>query len=229
MLKIGWKQRIYWYIIILLLRIHGWRLKEKIIKLRGLKLYIPRNVFYPVRTFSTELILEYLDKILKNSNNLCLCDIGTGTGVIGLFAAKRGVRVVASDISPTAVKASRINAILNDCRIDIRLCDLFECFDNSEKFDIIIFNPPYFPIRITDEFSMTYAAGENYEIIIRFLREAKNHLKPNGYVLITLTSLVDTELIFQIARKIGYKVELINKVKGLPKEEIRLYKLSLSS
>jgi release factor glutamine methyltransferase len=68
-------------------------------------------------------------------------DIGTGTGLLAILAAKMGGVVSATDILPEAVSLSQDNALLNDVRIDARVGDLFSPFSKS-KFDVIIANVP---------------------------------------------------------------------------------------
>ncbi len=71
-------------------------------------------------------------------------DMGTGSGVCALAAARRARRVVAVDVNPAAVRCARLNALLNDLeeRIDVREGDLFAPLD-GERFDLVLFNPPF--------------------------------------------------------------------------------------
>jgi len=54
-------------------------------------------------------------------------DMGTGSGVCAIAAARYARRVVAVDINPVAVRCAGINAVLNhlEDRIDVRQGDLF--------------------------------------------------------------------------------------------------------
>ena len=72
-------------------------------------------------------------------------DLGTGSGVSAIFAARLAGRVVATDINPAAVRCARINALLNgvEDRVEVREGDLFAPVA-GERFDVIIFNPPYY-------------------------------------------------------------------------------------
>ncbi len=219
--------KLYWLVIILLIKIYNTLLGDKVREYRGIKLYLTRNIFSPVRTISTGMILDYLDKLDLADKHVC--DLGTGSGVIAIFCAKKSARVVASDISPIAVRVARINSYINNVKVDLRQCDLFQCYSENEKFDIIIFNPPYFPVRVNNFVDAMYASGENYSTIIRFLLSSKKKLLEGGFILITLTSLIDIDLILGIARKIGYSVEKILERDGMPLEKLFLYKLSLVS
>src|SRR5262249_54957822 len=70
-------------------------------------------------------------------------DMGTGTGVGAVFAARQGCRVVGVDVNPEAVRCARINTLLNrlEDRIEIREGDLFAPVQ-GERFDLVLFNPP---------------------------------------------------------------------------------------
>src|SRR5271168_2996050 len=68
-------------------------------------------------------------------------DIGTGSGIQGITAAKRGCSVTFLDIDPKAVDCAKSNANLNNIRGNFICSDMFDKI--NEKFDTIIFNPPY--------------------------------------------------------------------------------------
>jgi release factor glutamine methyltransferase len=67
-------------------------------------------------------------------------DIGTGSGVLAIAAAKRGARVTATDVDPRAVAAAERNARLNGVTIECRVGALFAGVD--EQFDVILANLP---------------------------------------------------------------------------------------
>jgi HemK-related putative methylase len=67
-------------------------------------------------------------------------DIGTGSGIIAILAARLGAIASATDISDIAVAAAQANAHLNNVAIDVRQGDLFG--DLEGKFDVIAANLP---------------------------------------------------------------------------------------
>jgi len=72
----------------------------------------------------TVLARHMLDRpeVVRGSHVL---DLGCGSGVVGIAAAKAGaVRVTASDIDANALAATRLNAALNEVEIDIVEGDL---------------------------------------------------------------------------------------------------------
>jgi SAM-dependent methyltransferase len=72
-------------------------------------------------------------------------DLGTGCGILAVFAALRGYKVTAVDIEPGAVSCARANAILN--HVEDQMCvvegDLFKPVE-GKSFDVVVFNLPFF-------------------------------------------------------------------------------------
>jgi release factor glutamine methyltransferase len=117
-------------------------------------------------------------------------EIGCGSGLIALHAAKAGAEVVAADINPYAVECAKRNAARNNLRIKLLTSDLFEKVEGY--FDAIAFNPPYLPeeTRSTSWIEKSWSGGdEGSEIAARFLEEAWRHLAPGGRVYLILSSL----------------------------------------
>ena len=70
---------------------------------------------------TTQLCLEHLG----DHEPVSLLDLGCGSGVLAIAAAKLGFRpVTALDLDPAAVDAARANAEANDVQIDIELADV---------------------------------------------------------------------------------------------------------
>jgi tRNA1Val (adenine37-N6)-methyltransferase len=76
-----------------------------------------------------------------------ILDIGTGTGVIALMLAQRNTeaQIHAVEIDETATKRARANFDMSPWaeRLEVECCAVQE-FNHTEKFDLIISNPPYF-------------------------------------------------------------------------------------
>lgn len=79
--------------------------------------------------------------------NARILDIGTGTGLIAIMAAQRTseAKITAIDIDEDCVLQAQENVAASPWpdRIEVIHSALQE-FDASEKFDVIISNPPYF-------------------------------------------------------------------------------------
>jgi HemK-related putative methylase len=124
-------------------------------------------------------------------------DMGTGSGVLATAVAsdRRVKRVVAVDIDRNAVEVARRRAEDSGVsgRIEFLVGDLFEGLD-GERFDWILFNPPYLPSDgAADEGS--WSGGETgREVVMRFLGGAREHLNPSGAILMVHSSQTGLEL-----------------------------------
>src|SRR3954454_8395571 len=110
-------------------------------------------------------------------------DMGTGSGVNAILAARNGADVVAVDINPLALEAAQDNATRNGVadRITVQHSDVFSTVDG--RFDLIVFDPPFRWFRPRDllESAMT---DEGYRSLTTFFREARDHLSATGRMLI---------------------------------------------
>ena len=140
------------------------------------------HVYVPADQSVPAMFLECRDLLEGRS----VLDVGTGTGVLALLAARVGAaRVVATDSNPKAVENVGLNAARLDLegKIDVRgPAHLFESVQ-GERFDTIIFNAPWIqgePRTLYD--TANYDPG--YRVLDGFLREVREHLTPDGAILL---------------------------------------------
>ena len=83
--------------------------------------------------------------ISYNLSNINILDIGTGSGLIALVLKKKlkNCNVEAWDSSSEAIKTAKLNAIKNKIDISFLLCDIFKVDIPTNKFNLIVSNPPY--------------------------------------------------------------------------------------
>ena len=113
----------------------------------GLTFKVDENVLIPEQ--ETELLVE---EVIKHSEGKSVLDMCTGSGCIAISIALFGKpsRVSASDISPKALEVARENAkSLKAGEISFIQGDMFE--NVTDKFDIIVSNPPYIETGEIDE------------------------------------------------------------------------------
>jgi len=154
-------------------------------------------------------LLEKYVKIYSKGNVL---DMGCGSGIQSL--ASKG-NVLSVDINEEAVefcKKKGLNAIQSDLFSNI-----------NEKFDLIIFNPPYLP-KDNDEDPesalITTGGKTGMEILERFFYEVREYLVPNGKILLVCSSLTgDIEKLF---KKNSFNFKLL-ETKNYFFEELRIY------
>jgi release factor glutamine methyltransferase len=132
-------------------------------------------------------------------------DLGTGSGVGAVFAARRGFQVVAVDVNPEAVRCARINALLHhlDERIDARQGDLFSPVA-GERFDLVLFNPPFFRGEPAGDLDR---AWRGTDVLERFAFGLPDALTPDGTALLCLSTDGDCEALLARLREGGFKIE----------------------
>ena len=108
-------------------------------------------------------------------------DVGTGSGVQALLAARHASHVVATDINPRALAFAELNAALNAfTNVEVRLGSLFDAVA-GERFDLIICNPPYV-ISPENRWAYRDSGLQGDEISRRVMLAAADHLADGGYV-----------------------------------------------
>jgi release factor glutamine methyltransferase len=118
-------------------------------------------------------------------------DLGTGSGIGAIFAARRGFQVVAADLNPEAARCARLNAILNHLeeRIEVRQGDLFAPVA-GETFDLVLFNPPFFQGAPRGPLDLAWRGTDVLERAAAGLPAA---LAPGGIALVVLSTDGDGE------------------------------------
>ena len=139
--------------------------------------------------------------------------MGTGSGILSQTAEKAGIpkqNIITADIGPEAVnhvKKQGFKTIHSD---------LFE--NISQSFDIITFNAPYLQKHKHDSQQDTTGGKHGDEIALKFLKQAKKHLNPEGKILLLISSHTpQTEI-----EKFNHK---IIKTKKLFFEELKILQL----
>lgn len=131
----------------------------------------------------SSVLKEQLPKLLEKNPGLLFLEIGTGSGIHLQTALNCGVKkenIFSSDIDPDSV--SHCNLLGFNCVHS----DLFNKI--SGKFDLIIFNPPYLPAHKFDKMPDTTGGKKGDETILRFLKDAKTHLKSDGKIFLITSS-----------------------------------------
>ncbi len=126
-------------------------------------------------------------------------DLGSGAGLIGILAARRGHRVVATDVGAACTESTRANALLNGVadRLEVRSGDLFAPV-LGEAFDLIATNPPQMPTPPDREWDDAQSRADNggpdgWVALDRIIHEAPRHLKPEGRLVFTFFGFLGVE------------------------------------
>ena len=175
-------------------------------RVHGAPILVTPSVFNPQRTRTGAFLARHLDSH-RVSADADVLDMGTGSGVCAIFAARAARRVVAVDINPAAVRCAGINAALNhlENRIEVRHGDLFAPVA-GERFDLIVFNPPFLYGMPRDDRDRAWRSTDVAE---RFTAGLREHLKPLATALVVLSSFGDARMFLEQFRRHGLAIAVL--------------------
>ena len=135
------------------------------------RIQIPQGVMDPV-LFKTGMWFAQRMR-QKWETGQSVLDLGCGAGLLGVFAQADGLSVTATDISPKACYAARLNGVR-----DVRQGYLFDPV-LGQKFDHICINPPYYKhVRWFTPFKSALVGSD--EFVAQLLKLYPSFLTTNG-------------------------------------------------
>lgn len=172
------------------------------------------GVFNPKLFRSGEFLARWTRSVVQPGQRVL--DLGTGSGVGAVQAARQGARVVATDVNPAALRCARINALLHglDERIETRLGDLYSTVA-GQQFDIVLFNPPYYAGTPRDALDRAFRSND---VVERFAAGLDAVLAPGGRAILVLSSDAELARIGGLLQTSGFQAtvrerrDLINEV-----------------
>lgn len=169
------------------------------------------DVFPPQLTISTKLLLDFIHT--ENLKNKSFLELGCGSGIISICAAKKGAVVTATDINKTALAFLEKSASENNVKIAVLESNLFEKLENK-SFDYIIINPPYYPKKANSIKEKAWFCGANFEYFEALFVQLPNYIIPKNKVYMILSQDCELQKIMNIALKneVGFELILEQKV-----------------
>jgi len=181
------------------------------IEVEGIEFTILPNVFSPKYFTDSVWFAKEVPKIVGNKKML---EIGTGIGIIAVFAALKGAKVSATDINPVAVQNARLNFEKLNLDIPVYEGNMYEPLPRDEKFDFIFWNHPFNKGDNPDEEILLQAGFDyNYQGLEKYIKDAEKFLKKNGRLLLGTGNFADLDAIKDIARQYGYEIILIKSIR----------------
>ena len=139
---------------------------------------VPRD--YVAAYTPTSRICDSLTPRVRGGRAL---DVGTGSGVQAILAARHAKNVVATDINPRALAFTQLNAALNDLRnVETRQGSLFDAVA-GERFDLITCNAPYV-VSPENRFEYRDSGLRGDEVTRLVVESAATHLAEGGYATV---------------------------------------------
>ena len=155
-------------------------------------------------------------------------DVGTGSGCIALALAKElpQAEIHATEISAAALEIARANAARHqlESRIQFHEADLLAGIQKN-VFDFVVSNPPYvgeseedtvqLEVRKFEPRNAVFAGPTGTEVIERLIRQAREVLKPGGWLLMEISGTIATRVRELLS---GWRdVQVRNDLQGIPR------------
>ena len=140
-----------------------------------------------------------------------ILEIGTGSGIISVYAAKLGATsVVATDINESAIESATRNAekfgvasVVEPRLVPGTDISAYSVIGPDETFDVIISNPPY---SLDLEAGRNDAVTDTGDLGFSIVRGLRSHLRPGGVAVLLYNSLFYHLAMVKFARYSGYEV-----------------------
>ena len=200
----------------------------------GLTYEVSRDVLIP--RLDTEILGEEALKVIGFEADVL--DLCTGSGCIGISLKRYrpDIHVTCSDISHKALDMARKNIAHQHLELanetgslekGIRLVegDLFEPFDEDEKFDLIVSNPPYVSeeeyrslmpeVKNHEPVTALIAGPDGLDIYRRLISDAPAYLKEGGKLLLEIGA-AQAQAVTKLMEEAGFKdIEVIKDLAEL--------------
>jgi release factor glutamine methyltransferase len=165
----------------------------------GLAFTLDKNCLIPRP--DTESVVEKCLSLIPADSQDVVFDLCTGSGAIGisLLHHRQKIKVIASDISPQALKIAKLNASkLNVAdRFTARQGDLFDAFKHNEKASLIVANPPYISTQeinnlnpdvrdFEPHLALNGGREKGLDFYRKILKEAIYFLRDQGYLVLEI-------------------------------------------
>ena len=176
----------------------------------GFRLALRPTVFHPKLFLTSEFFANFIAKLDLSGKRVA--DIGTGSGILALAAARAGARqVVALDINPAAAEATAGNARANGLgeRVTAVCSNLMSALPTGPLFDVILSNPPFFPGEPRDIADRAWCAGPGYRDIVLLFEQARQRLTPTGRMYVLFSSDSDLYLLGRLIAQAGFRARRI--------------------
>lgn len=162
------------------------------------------NTFWPF-TDSQPLVQNFR---IKPGDSVL--DVGTGSGVIAVFACYRGAaKVLAVDINPAALKSAKHNAKAHGFNkiMKVKRSNLFEQL-NQEQFDVITANLP-FRNKTAHDVVASSQWDTDFQTNTQFFKQVGAHLKPGGRIYFAHANFGAAKEVRKLAKEAGFSVRLM--------------------
>ncbi len=183
--------------------------KTRMTKAAGFRLAVFPTVFHPRYFISSAAFASFIDRLDLRGKRAA--DIGTGTGILALAAARAGAEnVLALDINPNAALCAAQNARANGLKgqVSAACSDLLSAVAPEPVFDVIFSSPPKHAGTPRDLADAGWHAGAEYSGVAALFQQSRERLKPGGCMYVMLSSDTDLDLFGSLISQAGFRARL---------------------
>lgn len=180
--------------------------KTRVYRYTDIRLEIPPEVFHPGFFFSTKLLLQYINRLPLQEKHFL--ELGCGSGLISMVAAKQGAIVTATEINPVAIEYLKKNSSHNKVKLEIIESDLFNDV-HKKQYDIIAINPPYYKKDPVTPRDYAWFCGENGEYFSALFDTIGDYIHSETEILMVLFDGCDMNMITGFAAKKNFVLNCV--------------------
>ncbi len=192
----------------------------------GLDFEVTEDVLIPRP--ETELIVENAIKLLPENGRFCEVGIGSGCISVSILHEVKTASAIGSDVSESALQIAGKNAETHNVfdRLELKISDVFDILQ-TEKFDLIVSNPPYISsknirnlqmeVRDFEPLSALTDGADGLSIIKKIIDDAPKFLKPQGFLLMEIGFGQADEVKKMFSPKIWQSVEILPDLQNIPR------------
>jgi release factor glutamine methyltransferase len=157
----------------------------------------------------------FAKEIVSLAPGKTLLEIGTGTGLIAIEAAKAGVQsCVATDINPHAVANAKRNVDRTgvQLQVEVREGDVFDALKEDERFDLVFWAHPFNWTREKIKSPLRLSGKDyRYRSLEAYLSGARQHVEKGGRILLGTGDSADVTRVIELALKFRMNVNVVDK------------------
>jgi len=197
----------------------------RVTRAAGFRLTVRPTVFHPRYFISSERFAEFIGTLDLRGKHVV--DIGTGSGILALAAARAGAEnVLATDINPNAALSANENARANGLggRVTGLCTNLLAAVAPRPLFDVILSSPPKHAGEPRNLADRGWHAGPQYRDVAALFEQARQRLKPGGRLYVMVSSDTDLDLFSSLIEKAGFRARQVAEY-SLVIESLIIYEL----
>lgn len=167
----------------------------------GIKYSVREGVYAPNIFTDSFWFASEVQRVVGSGSFL---EVGCGSGLIGIYCAKKGANVLMLDIDQKAVATTRENCLLNAIEVDVVQSDIFNQLKNDKLFDFIFWSHPFNSENPDGIDGLVHTGFDpGYAALSRYAREGKKWLRPGGALLLGTGDSANVELMKSVFREAG--------------------------